>query len=164
MGVRGGSHLGLSYEIGAFVAGVTLASSPIALFIAESFRPLRDFFLVMFFFSLGAGFDIRILPDIFAPAALLASVVLLLKPPVFARLLVSSGETANLAREVGVRLGQVSEFSLMIAVLALDAQAIGPKASYLIQTSTLLTFIVSSYRIMLRYPSPIAVSARLRKD
>jgi Kef-type K+ transport system membrane component KefB len=156
--------MGLSYEIGAFVAGVTLASSPIALFIAESFRPLRDFFLVMFFFSLGASFDIRILPDIFVPAALLASVVLVLKPLVFTRLLVSSGETTSLAREVGVRLGQVSEFSLMIAVLALDAKAIGPRASYLIQTSTLMTFIVSSYLIMLRYPSPIAVSARLRKD
>jgi len=156
--------LGLSYEIGAFVSGVTLANSPIALFIAESFRPLRDFFLVMFFFSLGASFDIRILPDIFLPAAILAAIILALKPLVFTRLLVSSGETESLAAEVGVRLGQVSEFSLMIAVLALDAGAIGPRVSYLIQTSTLMTFIVSSYLIMLRYPSPIAVSARLRKD
>jgi Kef-type K+ transport system membrane component KefB len=159
-----GHTLGLSYEIGAFVAGVTLASSPIALFIAESFKPLRDFFLVMFFFSLGASFDIRILPDVLVPATVLASVILVLKPLVFTRLLVSSGETASLAREVGVRLGQVSEFSLMIAVLALDARAIGARASYLIQTSTLMTFIVSSYLIMLRYPSPIAVSAKLRKD
>jgi Kef-type K+ transport system membrane component KefB len=159
------SHtLGLSYEIGAFIAGVTLANSPIALFIAESFKPLRDFFLVMFFFSLGASFDIRILPDVFLPAASMAAIALVLKPVVFTRLLVTSGETGSLAREVGMRLGQVSEFSLMIAVLALDAGAIGPRASYLIQTSTLITFIASSYLIMLRYPSPIAVSARLRKD
>jgi Kef-type K+ transport system membrane component KefB len=156
--------LGLSYEIGAFIAGVTLANSPIALFIAESFKPLRDFFLVMFFFSLGASFDIRILPEILVPAALLASVIVLLKPVVFARLLLSSGESRNLAREVGMRLGQVSEFSLMIAVLALDAGAIGAKASYLIQTCTLITFVVSSYLVMLRYPSPIAVNPRLRKD
>jgi len=156
--------LGLSYEIGAFIAGVTLANSPIALFIAESFKPLRDFFLVMFFFSLGASFDIRILPEILVPAALLAGVIVLLKPLVFARLLLSSGESRNLGREVGVRLGQVSEFSLMIAVLALDAGAIGAKASYLIQTCTLITFVVSSYIVMLRYPSPIAVNPRLRKD
>jgi hypothetical protein len=52
----------------------------------------------------------------------------------------------------------------MIAILALNAGAIGPRASYLIQTTTLITFIVSSYLIMLRYPTPIAVSARLRKD
>ena len=49
--------LGLSEDIGAFVAGVALASSPISLFIAESLKPLRDFFLVMFFFSIGATFN-----------------------------------------------------------------------------------------------------------
>ena len=50
--------IGLSHEVGAFIAGVTLATSPIARFIAESLKPLRDFFLVLFFFALGAGFDI----------------------------------------------------------------------------------------------------------
>jgi hypothetical protein len=49
-------------------------------------------------------------------------------------------------------------------VLALNSGAIGLRASYLIQTTTLITFIVSSYLIMLRYPTPIAVSDRLRKD
>lgn len=44
--------IGLSEDIGAFIAGVALASSPISLFIAESLKPLRDFFLVMFFFRL----------------------------------------------------------------------------------------------------------------
>ncbi|GIS91392.1 MAG: hypothetical protein CM1200mP20_14330 [Pseudomonadota bacterium] len=49
--------LGLSYEMGAFIAGVTIANSPIAPYIADSLRPLRDFFLIMFFFALGAGLD-----------------------------------------------------------------------------------------------------------
>ena len=156
--------LGLSYEIGAFIAGVALATSPIALFIAESFKPLRDFFLIMFFFSLGAGFNITILPEVIIPAAITALLMLVCKPVVFARLLRFSGETRGLSNEVGTRLGQVSEFSLMIAVLALNTGAIGPRASYLIQTTTLITFIVSSYVIMLNYPTPIAVSDRLRKD
>jgi Kef-type K+ transport system membrane component KefB len=156
--------LGLSYEIGAFIAGVALATNPIALFIAESFKPLRDFFLIMFFFSLGAGFNITILPEVIIPAAITAILMLACKPVVFAILLRFSGETKGLSNEVGTRLGQVSEFSLMIAVLALNTGAIGPKASYLIQTTTLITFIVSSYVIMLNYPTPIAVSDRLRKD
>jgi Kef-type K+ transport system membrane component KefB len=156
--------LGISYEIGAFIAGVSLATNPIARFIAESFKPLRDFFLIMFFFSLGAGFDVRMLPGVFLPATLLAALMLVSKPIVFTRLLARSGESEGLSNEVGVRLGQVSEFSLLIAVLALSAGAIGLKASYLIQTTTLITFIVSSYLIMLRYPTPIAVSDRLRKD
>jgi Kef-type K+ transport system membrane component KefB len=156
--------LGLSYEIGAFIAGVAMATNPIALFIAESFKPLRDFFLIMFFFSLGAGFNVTILPEVIIPASIIALVMLVSKPFIFARLLRTSGETKGLSNEVGVRLGQVSEFSLMIAVLALNTGAIGAKASYLIQTTTLITFIVSSYVIMLSYPTPIAVSDRLRKD
>ena len=156
--------MGLSYEIGAFIAGVSLATNPIALFIAESFKPLRDFFLIMFFFSLGASFNITILPEVIIPAAVIASLMLVFKPMVFSRLLRLSGESSGLSNEVGVRLGQVSEFSLMIAVLALNAGAIGSRASYLIQATTLLTFIVSSYIIMLNYPTPIAVSDRLRKD
>lgn len=156
--------LGLSHEIGAFIAGVALATNPIALFIAESFKPLRDFFLIMFFFSLGAGFNINILPEVLLPASIIALLMLACKPVVFSWLLKKTGETGGLPNEVGVRLGQVSEFSLMIAVLALNTGAIGAKASYLIQTTTLITFIVSSYLIMLSYPTPIAVSDRLRKD
>ena len=155
---------GLSYEIGAFIAGVSLATNPIARYIAESFKPLRDFFLIMFFFSLGAGFDMAMLPSIALPAIGLAAVMLIMKPLVFSRLLRLSGESGGLPAEVGVRLGQASEFSLMIAVLALNAGAISLRTSYLIQTTTLITFIVSAYVIMLRYPTPIAVTDRLRKD
>ena len=156
--------IGLSYETGAFIAGVSLATSPISLYIAESLKPLRDFFLIMFFFSLGAGFNISVLPDIFIQALLLAVVMLAIKPLVFAKLLKAAGEKGRLPVEVGVRLGQISEFSLLIAILALNAGAIGSQASYLIQAATLITFIVSAYIIMLNYPTPIAVSDRLRKD
>ncbi len=155
---------GLSYETGAFIAGVALATNPIALFIAESFRPLRDFFLIMFFFSLGASFNIMALADVFVPAVVIATVMLVAKPLVFSGLLRYSGEAQKLSLEAGVRLGQVSEFSLMIAVLALNAGAISSRASYLIQATTLLTFVASSYLIMLNYPTPIAVNAKLRRD
>ena len=52
----------------------------------------------------------------------------------------------------------------MISVLTLDTGVIATKVSYLIQATTLLTFMVSSYLIMFRYQTPIAVNARLRKD
>lgn len=159
------SHvLGLSQEIGAFIGGVTLASSPIALFIAESLKPLRDFFLVLFFFSLGAGFDLTTIPQVAVPALILAAVALALKPPVFRWLLGRTGESDKRSHEVGYRLGQMSEFSLLIAVLAMEQQVIGERASYLIQLATLITFLVSSYVVVLRFPTPIAVSDKLRRD
>ena len=158
------SLLGLSAEIGAFIAGVVLASSPIAMFIAESLKPLRDFFLVLFFFSLGAGFDISTIDEVILPAALLAGALMLLKPPVFRWLLLRTGESQKRSHEVGYRLGQMSEFSLLLAVLAFEQGVIGLEASYLIQLSTLLTFLVSSYLVVMRFPTPIAVSDDLRRD
>ena len=156
--------LGLSAEIGAFIAGVVLASSPIAMFIAESLKPLRDFFLVLFFFSLGAGFDIGAIDQVILPAVLLAGVLMLLKPPVFRWLLLRTGESEKRSHEVGYRLGQMSEFSLLLAVLAFEQGVIGAEASYLIQLSTLVTFLISSYLVVLRFPTPIAVNDALRRD
>jgi len=156
--------VGLSYEIGAFVAGVAIATGPAALYIAENLRPLRDFFLILFFFSLGASFDLSVLSQVLAPALLLSAAVLLAKPAVFQALLVWQKEPPASAREIGVRLGQASEFSLLMAFLALEVGLIGARASYLIQLTTLLSFIASSYYVALRYPSPIAVSDRLRRD
>ncbi|MDT8384793.1 MAG: cation:proton antiporter [Gammaproteobacteria bacterium] len=156
--------MGLSTEIGAFLAGVALARNPIALFVGESLKPLRDFFLIIFFFSLGASFELRMLSTIFIPAILLAALVLLGKPLAFRWLLRGSGEAADRSSEIGVRLGQISEFSLLIAVLALELHIISDAASALIQLATLLTFIVSSYVIVRHYPTPIAIDDSLRRD
>ena len=156
--------LGLSHEIGAFIAGVALATSPIALFIADSLRPLRDFFLVMFFFSLGAGFELPMLGEVLLPAALLALLSVLVKPHLFRPLLVRTGESEKRSREVGVRLAQISEFSLLIAVAALDSGIISARASYLIQLATLLSFTLSSLYVVRSYPTPIAVTDALRRD
>jgi hypothetical protein len=52
----------------------------------------------------------------------------------------------------------------MISVLAANTGVIGPDASFLVQTTTLLTFIASSYLIMMKFETPIAVNHRLRKD
>jgi predicted Kef-type K+ transport protein len=79
-------------------------------------------------------------------------------------LLLREGEPERLARETGVRLGQISEFSLLIVLLAVETRAIGTHASNVIQLATVLTFVVSSYLIVLRYPTPIAVRDNLRQD
>jgi len=156
--------MGLTAEIGAFIAGITLASHRISLYIAESLKPLRDFFLVIFFFSLGASFDLVTLVDVIIPAILLAVTMLLLKPVIFSLLLRKADETPKVSSEVGVRMGQVSEFSLLIAVMALELGVIGQQASYLIQLTTLITFIISTFVIVRKYPNPIALSDDLRRD
>lgn len=159
-----GQLVGLSYEIGAFLAGISLATHTIARYIAEMLKPLRDFFLIVFFFALGAGFDVTILPRIAGPALVLSAVFLLLKPAVFAAALRRSGERPEPAREIGLRLGQVSEFSLLVAVVGLSSGLMTAESSYIIQATTILTFIFSTYWIILKVPTPVAVSDELRKD
>jgi Kef-type K+ transport system membrane component KefB len=159
-----GSVLGLSHEIGGFIAGVAVANSPIARFIAESLRPLRDFFLILYFFALGAGLNLTVLGDVVGPALVLATGVLLLKPVVFRFLLARIREKQPLAREVGIRLGQMSEFALFIAMVALEGGVIGERAAYLLQFATVTTFVVSSYLIGVRLPNPVSGVASLRRD
>ena len=156
--------LGLSLEIGAFVAGVTIATSPIALYIADHLKPLRDFFLILFFFSIGAGVHMALLADVILPALFLAGAMLALKPVVFRFLLRGMSESDRLGWETGFRLGQISEFSLLIAFIATAENLIGNHASHLIQATAILTFLVSSYLVVFRYPTPIAVTDELRRD
>lgn len=156
--------LGLSHEIGAFIAGVSIATGPISLFIAESLKPLRDFFLIIFFFAIGASFQLQMLAEVIIPALVLAVVALTIKPFVFAFILKNFGESADVAKEVGFRVGQLSEFSILLGALALNVGVIGHKAAYLIHLATIITFMVSSYLVVFRFPSPIAISDRLRRD
>jgi len=165
LGVAEGAQLlGLSAEIGAFVAGISIATSPIAQYIAVSLKPLRDFFLILFFFAVGARFDLSMLPGVWLPAVCLALLVLTLKPVVYRFLLKGVSERRSLAWDLGFRLGQASEFSLLIAYIALDVGLIEAKTSLLIQAATILTLLASSYIVVLNYPTPIAIRDHLRRD
>lgn len=156
--------VGLSREIGAFIAGISLATSPIAQYIALNLKPLRDFFLILFFFSLGGGFNLNLIPEILLPAILLAAVMLVLKPVVYRYLLRSHSERNSLSWDIGFRLGQNSEFSLLIAYVAFASQLISNNASHLIQATAIITFLISSYIVVFNFPNPIAVSDKLRRD
>ncbi|REG79417.1 cation:proton antiporter [Marinomonas pollencensis] len=157
-------YAGLSAEMGAFIAGVALATSPISQYIATHLRPLRDFFLILFFFSIGASFNLSLLGVVIVPALILAVGAMLIKPVVFRFLLKGINEDASTSWEVGFRLGQVSEFSLLIAYLAANIGLIGTEASHVIQATAILSFALSTYVVILNFPNPIAISDRLRRD
>ena len=158
------SALGLSAEIGAFIAGVTIATSPISQYIAINLKPLRDFFLILFFFSVGARFNLALLYQVLVPAILLSARVLCLKPVVYRYLLKGVSEERSMGWDLGFRLGQASEFSLLIAYVAIGGALISEQASLLIQATTIITLLVSSYIVVLNYPTPIAISDHLRRD
>ncbi len=154
--------LGLSKEIGAFIAGITLATHPVAQFMTDKLKPIRDFFLVLFFFALGASFKIHVLADIWLYALILSVVVIVIKPITFKVLLSQQLERSGMAWDVGFRLGQISEFSLLIVYLALSSNLIGEQAAHVIQATAVLTFILSTYIVIFNYPNPIAPAVLIR--
>ncbi|MBT8434074.1 MAG: cation:proton antiporter [Gammaproteobacteria bacterium] len=156
--------IGLSYEIGAFIAGVSIARSPIALFISENLKPLRDFFLIIFFVALGANFNLGVLPSIWLEALGLTLIAIAVKPALYRLLMRLNQEGPGQSTEIAMRLGQMSEFSLLIAVMATELAIVRAEVSYLIQIATLASFVFSSYYVVARYPTPIAISDKLRRD
>ncbi|NTV67765.1 MAG: sodium:proton exchanger, partial [Chlorobaculum sp.] len=160
----GAEAIGLSHETGAFIAGIALADNSIARLIAEELKMFRDFFLVLFFFALGAQLDFSLMKSIALPAILLSALLLFIKPLVFRRALKLTGETPKFSKELSVRLGQNSEFTFIIAVIAAKQGLLSATASQLLHLVTILTMAVSSYLLVSYYPSPLASKPSLKID
>ena len=156
--------IGLSYEMGAFVAGVAFASSPVSIVIAEQLKPLRDFFLILFFFSIGAQFNFLVTQHVLLAGVSIALLIIIVKPLVFKLGFEYIGEDKDFSMELGSRLGQGSEFSLLVAYSALAAGLIDMRASYLIQMVVIVSFVLSTYWVVYRYRTPISSSAKNRMD
>ena len=109
---------------------------------------------MIFFFYVGINFNFHTLNTVLLPALILALIALIIKPIVFRILLRHGVETKKSAWEIGMWLGQVSEFSLLIAYLAASHAMMSSEASYLIQATVIITFIISSYVVSMRYATP----------
>ena len=165
LGIAFLAHMvGLSHEMGAFIAGITLATNRVSDWIAEQLKPLRDFFLVVFFFSLGATFPLGSIGSVIVPALIIAIAVMVTKVFSYDFSLRLNHETRDISREVGVRLGQSSEFTLLVVAFAASVGFVGTELTSLLQAVTLITFVLSSYLIVNKYPTPISSKATMRKD
>ena len=158
------SLMGLSYELGAFIAGLSIASSPIAWVIADKLKSLREFFLILFFFAIGAKFNYLATKEVLVTGIILSGVLLVVKPLAFRIGFCKNGEDLEVSKELGFRLGQASEFSLLFSVAAVTAGRISLQMSYLIQLVTIITFVISTYMVVRWYPTPISMSQGKRAD
>jgi Kef-type K+ transport system membrane component KefB len=157
-------RLGLSYEMGAFIGGISVASSPVALVIAEHLKPLREFFLILFFFSIGANLAFPIPLWTLFSSLLFGTLLVFLKAYAFRSAFLMIGESQKLAKELGIRLSQASEFSILIGFTALLSGVLTPEGALFLQLTTLVTFVGSTYWVVLRYPTPVSAGSGLRQD
>jgi Kef-type K+ transport system membrane component KefB len=142
----GADLLDLSKEVGAFLAGVSLASSTYREAIGGRLVSVRDFLLLFFFLNLGAALDVRSIDLRLAGlAALCATVVLLLKPVVTTLPLVLAGYGPRPSVRTGVALAQVSEFSLILAALGLSLGHLEQDLATVVAVVAVVTITISSY-------------------
>ena len=164
LGAEGAHLLGLSHEIGAFIFGLSIGSCPVALAIAERLKPLREFFLILFFFAIGARLNLNIELSTLIAITLFGLALVPIKSTLFNLAFQRCGETKSASKELSVRLSQASEFSLLLVIAASTGEWINDTQAMLIQIATLITFILSTYQTVLRFPTPISMRSELLQD
>ena len=143
-----GTGLGFSKEVGAFVAGVALAATPYRAILAARLVSLRDFLLLFFFIDLGVQIDMGHLGAALGPAILLSVIVLAGKPIMVMALVGGMGYAKRTAATAGLAMGQISEFSLILAGLGLSLGHIDKETMGLITLVGLITIGLSTYMIL----------------
>jgi Kef-type K+ transport system membrane component KefB/Trk K+ transport system NAD-binding subunit len=141
-------YLNLSIEAGALLAGITLSMSPYHFEISSRLRPLRDFFLILFFIVLGSQMVfLSILSNL--TAILLLSFFVLIGNPILVMILMGIlGYTKRNSFLAGLTVAQISEFSLILVTLGLSLGHLSNEILSIVTAVGLITFAGSTYMIM----------------
>jgi Kef-type K+ transport system membrane component KefB len=147
-GAAGGA--GLSKEMGALIAGMVIAAFPYGTEVVSRMSGVRDFFITLFFVSLGLKIPDPTLSLLLLALGAAAFVVvsrLLAIFPICAAL----GLDARTAGVVAINLSQISEFSLVIVTLGATYRHVSPGAAALVLYTLLITSVLSTYGILLNH-------------
>ena len=145
--------LGFSKEVGAFLAGVSLASTPQRDAIGARLVVLRDFLLLFFFIDLGARLEVSALGAELGTAAVFSAFVLLGNPLIVIAIMGLMGYRRRTGFMCGLTVAQISEFSLILGALGVSLGHIGGQAMNLITLVGLVTILASTYMIL--YSGPL---------
>jgi len=147
-----GDMLGFSKEVGAFVAGVSLASTPYRDALGARLVSLRDFLLLFFFIDLGARLDIGLLGAQLGEAMVFSLFVLIGNPLIVMTIMGALGYRKRTGFLAGLTVAQISEFSLILGALGLSLGHINAETMGLITLVGLITISASTYMIIFSHP------------
>lgn len=140
--------LGLSLEIGAFLAGVSLTVIPFSHVILNKVKPLRDFFIVIFFVNLGMGMLLSSVSKIIIPALIISFFVIICKLVILLIIMAVMGYKKRTNFMASLAIVQISEFSLILVNLGLKVGHLNQEIVTLITIVGLITITFSTYLIM----------------
>ncbi len=140
-------YLGFSLEIGALIAGMSLASTKYTLELSGKMKPLRDFFIVLFFVFFGSQLAGVITMDLIKNALIFSVFILIGKPLIVMSLLRSFGYKKRTNFLAGSSLAQISEFSLILILMGFSLGHITQDMMNLVILISIFTIGASSYSI-----------------
>lgn len=140
--------IGLSMEIGAFVAGVSLASTAYRESLGARMVSLRDVMLLFFFIELGASLTFADALGQLWPAVVLSVFVLVGKPLIVFAIMGWMGYRSITSFRTGLALAQISEFSLILIALGFSLGQVDSAVLSLITLVAVFTITISSYLIL----------------
>ena len=152
VGATAGDLLGFSKEVGAFLAGISIASTPYRELVAARLVSLRDFLLLFFFVELGAGLDLASLGGQIVPALVFSVFVLIGNPIIVMIIMGYMGYRKRTGFLSGLAVAQISEFSLILAALGLTLGHVSQDTVGLITLVGLITISLSTYMILYSQP------------
>ncbi|MBI2596475.1 cation:proton antiporter [Candidatus Daviesbacteria bacterium] len=138
---------GFSVVIGAFLAGIGLASSPYHLQIQSKIRPLRDFFVTLFFVYLGTQAKLTDLLSAWPAILAFSAYALFVKPFISLLILGMFGFRKHTMFQTALHLSQISEFSLVILLVGLKIGAVSTVALSVMAAVAVISVIASSVLI-----------------
>ncbi|WFM72793.1 cation:proton antiporter family protein [Halomonas sp. CKK8] len=148
IGALGGEALGFSKEVGAFLAGVSIASTPYREQVASRLVSLRDFLLLFFFIELGATLDLGMLGAQLGASLILSFFVLIGNPLIVMAIMGYMGYRKRTGFLAGLTVAQISEFSLILAAMGLALGHLQEETVGLVTLVGLITISVSTYMIL----------------
>lgn len=142
-----GAALGFSVAIGAFLAGVAIASSPYRIQISARVKPLRDFFTIIFFILLGASMSTGASGVLVSHVIILSLFILVGKPLIVMAVMLTLGFRNRTSFLVSITGAQISEFSLILLASGMAIGHVPASAVSLVASVGLVTITLSSYLI-----------------
>jgi len=142
------SYLGFSIEIGALLAGMTLAVSPYKYEIGAKMKPLRDFFILMFFIVLGSQVSFNGARELLIPTIIFSVFVLIGNPIIMMFIMGRMGYTKRTSFLSGLTVSQISEFSFILIALGISVGHVKQNVLSMTTVIGLVTMALSSYSLM----------------
>lgn len=137
-----------SIEIGALLAGVVLSVSPYRYEIIAKMRPLRDFFVIMFFVLLGSQMVFENITQFIFPIIAFSLFILIGNPLIVMVLMGWLGYTKRNSFLAGLTVAQISEFSLILVALGVKIGHLTIEILSMVTVIGLITMTGSTYFIM----------------